>query len=288
MAKRYIKLYEQITGWEWFRHPPTLSLFIYLLCKANYCDRDFHGRMIHRGQLVTSLPKLATGTGLSIQQTRTALSHLISTGEVTDESSSQDRIITVVKYDDYQMSTGKSTDNQQTIQQANQQTNFPKSTDESTDDEISKIVVALSTRKTEIATSTDDSTDDQQTGQQTNQQTSQHHNKNIYKYKELIKEIPLTRYKEKFVPPTVDEVREYCESRNNGIDPEMFVDFYESKGWMIGQNRMKDWKAAVRTWERDRKKCTAKQNATDVHGYGQRDYSGEQKKALDRMMSEEW
>ena len=56
-----------------------------------------------------------------------------------------------------------------------------------------------------------------------------------------------------FVKPTVDEVREYCESRNNGIDADVFIDFYESKGWMIGKNKMKDWKAAVRTWERSRK-----------------------------------
>lgn len=55
-----------------------------------------------------------------------------------------------------------------------------------------------------------------------------------------------------FTPPTVEEVREYCKSRNNNIDPEQFYDFYESKGWMIGKNRMKDWKAAVRTWERSR------------------------------------
>lgn len=53
-----------------------------------------------------------------------------------------------------------------------------------------------------------------------------------------------------FVPPTVDEVREYCSERGNNIDPEVFVDFYESKGWMIGKSKMKDWKAAVRTWER--------------------------------------
>jgi hypothetical protein len=92
-----------------------------------------------------------------------------------------------------------------------------------------------------------------------------------------------------FVPPSVDDVREYCESRNNGIDPETFVNFYESKGWMIGKNKMKSWQAAVRTWERDRKKDTATQNATDVHGYEQRDYADEQKKALERMMSdEEW
>ncbi len=55
-----------------------------------------------------------------------------------------------------------------------------------------------------------------------------------------------------FTPPTVEEVREYCRSRNNNIDPEQFCSFYESKGWMVGQNRMKDWKASIRTWERSR------------------------------------
>lgn len=53
-----------------------------------------------------------------------------------------------------------------------------------------------------------------------------------------------------FSPPSVDEVKEYCTERGNNIDPEVFVDFYESKGWMIGKSKMKDWKAAVRTWER--------------------------------------
>ena len=53
-----------------------------------------------------------------------------------------------------------------------------------------------------------------------------------------------------FIPPTVEEVRAYCEERGNNVDPEAFVDFYMSKGWMINKNKMKDWKAAVRTWER--------------------------------------
>lgn len=56
-----------------------------------------------------------------------------------------------------------------------------------------------------------------------------------------------------FYPPTIDEVKQYCEERKNNIDPMAFIDFYSSKGWMIGKNRMKDWKAAVRTWERKRK-----------------------------------
>ena len=54
----------------------------------------------------------------------------------------------------------------------------------------------------------------------------------------------------KFVPPTVDEVKAYCIERGNTIDPESFIDFYESKGWMVGRNKMKDWKAAIRTWEK--------------------------------------
>lgn len=55
-----------------------------------------------------------------------------------------------------------------------------------------------------------------------------------------------------FKPPTLKEVSEYCEERNNGIDPQAFVDFYESKGWVVGKSKMKDWKASIRTWERNK------------------------------------
>lgn len=54
----------------------------------------------------------------------------------------------------------------------------------------------------------------------------------------------------RFVPPTVEEVAAYCRERNNRIDPQTFVDFYASKGWVVGKSKMKDWKAAVRTWEK--------------------------------------
>lgn len=53
----------------------------------------------------------------------------------------------------------------------------------------------------------------------------------------------------RFTPPTVEEVAAYCLERKNHVDPQRFVDFYAAKGWMVGKNRMKDWKAAVRTWE---------------------------------------
>lgn len=53
--------------------------------------------------------------------------------------------------------------------------------------------------------------------------------------------------------PTVEEVTAYCSERGNSVDPQAFVDFYESKGWLVGKSPMKDWKAAVRTWEHSRK-----------------------------------
>jgi uncharacterized protein YdaU (DUF1376 family) len=50
--------------------------------------------------------------------------------------------------------------------------------------------------------------------------------------------------------PTIEEVKAYCLERGNAVDPEKWFDFYSSKGWMIGKNEMRDWKAAVRTWEK--------------------------------------
>jgi hypothetical protein len=55
----------------------------------------------------------------------------------------------------------------------------------------------------------------------------------------------------RFIAPTVEEVSAYCRERKNRVDPERFVNFYTSKGWVVGKTPMKDWKAAVRNWERD-------------------------------------
>ena len=55
------------------------------------------------------------------------------------------------------------------------------------------------------------------------------------------------------IPPQPEWVKEYCESRKNNVDYQKFMDFYESKGWLVGKTKMKDWEAAVRTWESSRK-----------------------------------
>ena len=57
----------------------------------------------------------------------------------------------------------------------------------------------------------------------------------------------------KFSKPTLEEVISYCQERNNDVDAERFINYYESKGWKVGSTPMKDWKAAVRTWEKNSK-----------------------------------
>lgn len=70
--------------------------------------------------------------------------------------------------------------------------------------------------------------------------------------------------RKQFKPPSVEEVKDYCIERNNNVNAEAFVDFYESKGWMVGKNKMKDWKAAVRNWERSENKKTSYTSKEDA------------------------
>jgi len=64
----------------------------------------------------------------------------------------------------------------------------------------------------------------------------------------------------RFVVPKIEEIEVYCIERNNGIDASNFFDFYQSKDWMIGKNKMKDWRASVRTWERNNKPNSSQNN----------------------------
>ena len=128
----FILLYRQITEWEWYQNPNTFRVFLHLLLKANFVEGSFEGRTVKRGQLVTSLPQLSQQTKLSIQNVRTALSHLKSTGEITDESTRQYRIITICKYNEYQRDNrqinSQLTDDQQTTnrQEAENQQQYNK------------------------------------------------------------------------------------------------------------------------------------------------------------------
>ena len=112
-------------------------------------------------------------------------------------------------------------------------------------------------------------------------ETNPEPNENVYVNDNDKKESTLKSTKEKrFAPPTLDEVRTYCQEKGYSVDAERFVDFYESKGWYVGKNKMKDWRAAVRNWARGKRQESAAESpkrqgwttkGNNFHNFEQRD-----------------
>lgn len=183
----------------------------------NWTDKKWKGQEIKRGSIVSSYEKLATETGLSVMQVRTAIKKLRSTGEITSKSSNKNTVFIVNNYDLYQV--------------GNKQNNEPVTSKEQTDN------IQITTTKE-------------------SKEVKKEKNNNI----------------KRFTPPTYEQVSTYCKERKNTVDAERFLDFYESKGWMVGKNKMKDWKAAVRNWERSSKQETKPAKQNQFHNFDERNY----------------
>lgn len=113
-----------------------------------------------------------------------------------------------------------------------------------------------------------------------NQTITKPESKENVKAKEKVKDKEKDNIK-RFAPPTKAEVEEYCQEKGYGVDAERFIGFYESKGWYVGKNKMKDWKAAVRNWSRSqRQELTAEAGKRQgkaaapnrFHNFQERDY----------------
>ena len=88
----------------------------------------------------------------------------------------------------------------------------------------------------------------------------------------------------RFTPPTLEEISAYCRERNNGIDPQYFLDYQTARNWVLSNGKKcKDWRATVRTWEKNNYSRTP-QKTVAAQAYTQRDYSGEQADAMRRML----
>lgn len=109
----FVKLERGILDWEWYEDTYTARLFFHCILKANWKAGNWKGQPYERGQFITSLPSLAKELGCSERNIRTALKHLISTGELTSKATNKYRIITVCNYDKYQ-SSDRQTDRQVT------------------------------------------------------------------------------------------------------------------------------------------------------------------------------
>lgn len=118
----WVKIHRQIVQWEWFKQDHTVRLFLFILVQAAYEEKRWKGIVVRRGQLVTSLPSLAESLGISIQSVRTSIRRLKSTGEITDISTGSYRIITIEKYEEFQMNKEDPTDDPTGIPTGRQQT----------------------------------------------------------------------------------------------------------------------------------------------------------------------
>lgn len=131
----YIKLYRKFTTWEWYDDINTSRLFLHLLMTVNWQDKKWRGIAIKKGSRITSISKLAEETKLSPRQVRTALSNLISTNEITKETTNKFTLISIVKYADYQCTeytSDKQIDNRYDKQTDNQATNERQTSDNQT------------------------------------------------------------------------------------------------------------------------------------------------------------
>lgn len=215
----YIKLYRRMMKWGWYTDTPTKCVFLHLLFLACYEPCYFKSVHLEPGQAVSSIRQIATDTGLTVKQVRTAINHLKKTQEVAQSPYGKFSVFTVNNYNDYQC-TGTD-EGKQRAQEGHSEGTLPN---------IKKNKEVKNTP---------------------------------YNPPQGDEGVPVSK---RFVPPTPEEVSTYCRERNNGIDGSEFCDFYTSKGWKVGKNPMKDWKAAVRTWERSRKQ-SAPQPKTESGWY---------------------
>ena len=122
MENSFIKLYRSLLDWEWWDDKNVTRLFLTILLSANWQTKKWHGTTIEKGSVFTSIEHLSKKSGLTMQQTRTALNKLKSTGEITIKSTNKGTLVTVENWGKYQFmpeeitseSTSNPTNNQQT------------------------------------------------------------------------------------------------------------------------------------------------------------------------------
>ena len=155
----WIKIFRELLQWEWFEKAEMVQLFIYLLLKVNCEDKQWQGIVIKRGQVVTSNSTIRRELKLSEQQIRTCLKRLISTGEITYQSTNRYVIITICNYDRYQCGNiiineqdNEQFNNQTTIKQRanNEQTTTTKEYNNIKEKNISKDILKKKSRITAL------------------------------------------------------------------------------------------------------------------------------------------
>ena len=232
--KGFIKMYRDIWQESWAKNSCTVHLFFWLATNANIEDNECEGFKIQRGQLLTSIRSLSKQTGISEQSVRTALKQLCLTHHLTQSVTQwvtqglthplthSGTLVTICDYDRY--SGFFNEPNTLSNTPSNTGSNTPSNTQPNNDirnnkeyKEENKAIVIESV----VA-------QPQQTPTQPKEKKK--------------------RSSSTFVKPTFEECMAYAQEKGYQWNIERFFNYYESNGWRVGQNPMKNWKAAMRTW----------------------------------------
>ena len=211
MNESWVKLYHTTLDSAVMQDDWHFRLFVWCLLKANYKPSGFRGQDLQPGQFITGRVTGAEALNVSPSKFYRGLLTLQNKYEsITIKANSQWTTVTICNWDTYQSSVSENGDEVNNERTTNEQ---PVNNERTTNEHILRSKEGKKDRKIEG-----------KSGE--------------------------PKPRTVFVPPTVDEVGFYCAERNNSVDAERFVDFYQSKGWMVGKNKMKDWRAAVHTWEK--------------------------------------
>lgn len=215
----YIKLYRSLLDWEWYADINTKCLFIHLLLICNHKDNIWKGKEIKRGQTFSSISHLAKSTGLSEMMVRTSLKKLKKSKNVTCDITSEGSLITICNYNTYQSSDLPS--------------NKP----------INKRVTSEQQANNKRVTTNNNDKNDKNENNEEDREN---------KFSLVDKSTDISQSK-KFQRPTIEEILEYANQNEKFRDIPItqinqFYYFYESKGWKVGKETMKNWRIALAGW----------------------------------------
>lgn len=244
----FIKIHRKITKWEWYSNKNCRLVFLHLIITVNHEAKMWRGQKIDRGQILTSPKNLALETGLSYQEIRTVLNNLQKSNEITIKATNKNTLITLVNYGVYQ-------DQQRADQRANQHVNNEQKRKE--------LTTTKEEKKKEEKNNIKDTT--------SVVSKSPHLSENdlevdSLKNEEVEKE-KVPRKRKVFKPPEITEVIDHMESKGEfqaETEANKFWNHYDAKGWMIGKNKMQNWKSAASGWLNRKKEYNAEKRTKEI------------------------
>lgn len=211
--KGFIVIDRCIEDWQWWGISSAMTLWFYILVKANWKEGFFLGQNVPRGAFCTSIRTISEETDLSESTIKRWLKKFESAGQITVKGTNKYSVISVINYAKYQ--DRENNVNQQMAEQLTEQVT----------EQVNQPVTDPVNHNRTI---------------ETNKQVNKGTKKQVYRG---------------FTPPTLDEVSEYVNENYFLVDPEKFHDYYQQQNWRLSNGqKMADWKAAVRNWNRREQK----------------------------------